>query len=41
MRNNIPSNNLNLKSGGLSQNGSVVPSRAGSNDAVQYWFPAN
>lgn len=41
MRNNIPSNNLNLKSGGLSQNGSVVPIRAGSIDAVQYCFPAN
>ncbi len=41
MRNNIASNNLNLKLGGLSQNGRVVPIRAGSSDAVQYLIPAN
>ena len=36
MRNNIASNNLNLKSGGLSQNGRDVPISTGSSDAVQY-----
>jgi len=40
MRNKTASNSLNLKPGGLSQNGSVVPIRAGSRDAVQYRLPA-
>ena len=41
IRNNIAFIKLNSKSGGLSQNGKVVPIKAGSNDAVQYRFPAN
>ena len=35
IRNSIASNALKENPGGLSQNGSVVPTRAGSKDAVQ------